>query len=93
MEQREPLPTATPVVGTPDHRYLWMLSRTPHLDEPTYQRLICWFDLFIWFLWLICLDWFNQTNQTGWRNFQHPAKTLLVGRRPTALPCWTGPAL
>ena len=30
----------TSVVGTPDRRYLWILSRTPHLDEPTYQRLV-----------------------------------------------------
>jgi apolipoprotein D and lipocalin family protein len=30
----------TSVVGTPDRRYLWILSRTPRLDEPTYQRLI-----------------------------------------------------
>lgn len=36
-----------PVVDAPDRRYLWILSRTPHLDEPTYQRLICWFVLFI----------------------------------------------
>jgi apolipoprotein D and lipocalin family protein len=28
------------MVGTPDRRYLWILSRTPHLDEPAYQRLI-----------------------------------------------------
>ena len=40
MEQREPLPTATPVVGTPDRRYLWILSRTPRLDELTHHRLI-----------------------------------------------------
>jgi len=30
----------TAVVGTPDRRYLWILSRSPHLDEPTYQRLV-----------------------------------------------------
>jgi apolipoprotein D and lipocalin family protein len=30
----------TSMVGTPDHRYLWILSRSPHLDEPTYQRLV-----------------------------------------------------
>lgn len=28
------------MVGTPDRRYLWILSRTPYLDMPTYQRLI-----------------------------------------------------
>jgi apolipoprotein D and lipocalin family protein len=28
------------MVGTPDRRYLWILSRTPHLDEPTYQHLV-----------------------------------------------------
>jgi lipocalin len=28
------------LVGTPDRRYLWMLSRTPRLDEPTYQHLV-----------------------------------------------------
>ncbi len=28
------------MVGTPDRRYLWMLSRIPHLDEPTYQGLV-----------------------------------------------------
>lgn len=30
----------TSMVGTPDRRYLWILSRSPHLDEPTYQRLV-----------------------------------------------------
>jgi apolipoprotein D and lipocalin family protein len=30
----------TALVGTPDRRYLWMLSRSPHLDEATYQRLV-----------------------------------------------------
>lgn len=30
----------TSVVGTPDRRYLWILSRTPRLDDATYQRLI-----------------------------------------------------
>jgi apolipoprotein D and lipocalin family protein len=30
----------TALVGTPDHRYLWILSRSPHLDEATYQRLV-----------------------------------------------------
>jgi apolipoprotein D and lipocalin family protein len=28
------------MVGTPDRRYLWILSRTPYLDMPTYQRLV-----------------------------------------------------
>jgi len=27
------------VVGAPDRKYLWFLSRTPHMDEATYQRL------------------------------------------------------
>lgn len=30
----------TALVGTPDHRYLWVLSRSPHLDGATYQRLV-----------------------------------------------------
>lgn len=30
----------TAIVGTPDRRYLWILSRTPVLDETTYQRLV-----------------------------------------------------
>lgn len=30
----------TALVGTPDHRYLWLLSRSTHLDDPTYQRLV-----------------------------------------------------
>lgn len=30
----------TALVGTPDRRYHWMLSRNPHLDEVTYQRLV-----------------------------------------------------
>ena len=30
----------TSVVGTPDRRYLWILSRTPQLDDAAYQRLI-----------------------------------------------------
>lgn len=30
----------TSVVGTPDRRYLWILSRTPQLDDATYQRLV-----------------------------------------------------
>jgi apolipoprotein D and lipocalin family protein len=28
------------MVGTPDRRYLWLLSRSPHLDEPTYDLLV-----------------------------------------------------
>lgn len=28
------------MVGTPDRRYLWILSRTPDLDEPAYERLV-----------------------------------------------------
>ncbi|HWS89525.1 MAG TPA: lipocalin family protein [Pyrinomonadaceae bacterium] len=27
------------VVGAPDRKYLWLLSRTPQMDEATYQRL------------------------------------------------------
>lgn len=30
----------TAVVGTPDRRFLWILSRTPQLDEITYRRLV-----------------------------------------------------
>ena len=30
----------TSVVGTPDRRFLWILSRSPHLDKTTYQRLV-----------------------------------------------------
>ncbi|NOU11132.1 MAG: lipocalin family protein [Nitrospira sp.] len=30
----------TALVGTPDRRYLWMLSRNPHLDDVTYQRVV-----------------------------------------------------
>ncbi len=30
----------TSVVGTPDRRFLWILSRTPQLDEATYRRLV-----------------------------------------------------
>lgn len=30
----------TAMVGTPDRRYLWILSRTPQLDEATYRRLV-----------------------------------------------------
>ncbi len=28
------------LVGTPDRRYLWVLSREPELDEATYDRLV-----------------------------------------------------
>jgi apolipoprotein D and lipocalin family protein len=28
------------MVGTPDRRYLWILSRTPQLEDSTYQRLV-----------------------------------------------------
>ena len=28
------------MVGTPDRRFLWILSRTPQLDETTYRRLV-----------------------------------------------------
>jgi len=28
------------MVGTPDRRYLWILSRSPHLDKTTYQGLM-----------------------------------------------------
>ena len=28
------------VVGTPDRKYLWILARTPNLDEAIYQRII-----------------------------------------------------
>lgn len=30
----------TAMVGTPDRRYLWILSRTPQLEETTYRRLV-----------------------------------------------------
>ena len=30
----------TTMVGTPDRRYLWILSRTPQLEEATYRRLV-----------------------------------------------------
>ncbi len=30
----------TAMVGTPDRRFLWILSRAPHLEEATYQRLV-----------------------------------------------------
>lgn len=32
----------TAMVGTPDRRYLWILSRTPQLNEAIYQRLVEW---------------------------------------------------
>lgn len=28
------------LVGTPDRKYLWVLSRTPKLDDTTYEKLI-----------------------------------------------------
>jgi apolipoprotein D and lipocalin family protein len=28
------------LVGTPDRRYLWILSRTPQMDEASYQQLV-----------------------------------------------------
>jgi apolipoprotein D and lipocalin family protein len=30
----------TAMVGTPDRRYLWILSRTPQLEDSTYHRLV-----------------------------------------------------
>jgi len=30
----------TAVVGTPDRRFLWILARTPQIDDATYQRLV-----------------------------------------------------
>ncbi|HSN03608.1 MAG TPA: lipocalin family protein [Nitrospira sp.] len=30
----------TALVGTPDRRYLWILSRTPQMEEPAYRRLV-----------------------------------------------------
>jgi apolipoprotein D and lipocalin family protein len=30
----------TAMVGTPDRRYLWILSRTPQLKDSIYQRLV-----------------------------------------------------
>ena len=30
----------TALVGTPDRRFLWILSRAPQLEEATYQRLV-----------------------------------------------------
>jgi apolipoprotein D and lipocalin family protein len=31
---------STALVGTPNHDYLWILSRTPQLDDATYQRIV-----------------------------------------------------
>jgi len=28
------------LVGTPNHKYLWILARTPALDEATYERIV-----------------------------------------------------
>lgn len=28
------------VVGSPDRKYLWVLARTPQMDETTYQRIV-----------------------------------------------------
>jgi apolipoprotein D and lipocalin family protein len=30
----------TALVGTPDRRYLWILARTPRIDDGTYQKLV-----------------------------------------------------
>ena len=30
----------TALVGTPDRKYLWLLSRTPDIDEAVYQRYL-----------------------------------------------------
>lgn len=30
----------TALVGTPDRRYLWILARSPHLENMTFQRLV-----------------------------------------------------
>ena len=30
------------VVGTPDREFLWILARTPRLDEATYQELVAY---------------------------------------------------
>ena len=30
----------TAMVGTPDRRFLWILSRTPQLDNAIYRRLV-----------------------------------------------------
>jgi len=31
---------STAIVGTPDREYLWLLSRTPEVDQPTYARMV-----------------------------------------------------
>jgi apolipoprotein D and lipocalin family protein len=31
---------STVVVGSPDRKYLWILARTPRLDDQVYQRLL-----------------------------------------------------
>lgn len=31
---------STAVVGTPDREYLWLLSRLPEVDQPTYARMV-----------------------------------------------------
>lgn len=31
---------STAIVGTPDYEYLWFLSRTPEVDQPTYARMV-----------------------------------------------------
>ncbi|WP_396624507.1 lipocalin family protein [Luteitalea sp.] len=31
---------STALVGSPDRDYLWVLSRTPQVDQPTYDRLV-----------------------------------------------------
>jgi len=28
------------LIGTPNHKYLWVLSRTPSMDEAAYQSLL-----------------------------------------------------
>ncbi len=30
----------TAIVGTPDRRYLWILARSPRVDDQTYRRLV-----------------------------------------------------
>lgn len=30
----------TALVGTPDRRHLWILARSPHIDQATYERLV-----------------------------------------------------
>lgn len=32
----------TAIVGTPDREYLWILSRTPTMDEEQYRHLVDW---------------------------------------------------